>query len=95
MAKYKLIVVAADEHVTKEFANVVNNLKDAAEKAEELRKQYDDGSYSDVHVACYPYCEDIRHPCADYRCWQKDADGETYWKWMKMGTYCRIGMYIK
>ena len=36
----------------------------------------------------------ITLPEDDYRCWKKDADGVETWWWMRMGTYCRIGLYL-
>lgn len=83
MAKYKLIVVAGDEEVTREYDNVVNNLKEAEEKAEALRKEWCE-CYPDAYVACYPYNEDTKYPNADYRVWERDYYGDVYWKMMKV-----------
>ena len=93
MEKYKLVVYVADEQRTKEFDNVVSSLDEAEEKASILLAEYSDG-YSDAYVACYDYDEDITLPGDDYRCWKKDADDIETWWWMKMGTYCRIGLYL-
>lgn len=93
MAKYKLVAYAADEQCTKEYGNVVDSLEEAEKKASELLAEQSDG-YPDAYVACYDYDEDITLPEDDYRCWKKDADGVETWWWMKMGTYCRIGLYL-
>lgn len=84
--KYKLIVCAGGDFHTREFANVVENLDEAAERAEELRKQYQD-DYPDVQVDCYPYNEDIRYPYDDYRFWTRDCFGDCGWHWMKVSDH--------
>ena len=94
MEKFKLIVVAGDESVTGEFDNVVKGLEQAASRAEELRRQFCD-DYPDTYVACYPLNEDIHYPSSDYRIWQKDSFGSTYWKMMKVSRYgTRLYTYL-
>lgn len=91
--KYKLIVYAGGEYVTDEYEYPVANLKEAAKKAEELRLEYDNGDYCDVRIDCLPYKDDIHHPSGDYRVWQRDIDGLTYWMWMKVSGYMHTRMY--
>lgn len=92
MAKYKLVVYAADEQWTKEYENTANSLEEAEAKAKKLLAEYID-DYPDTYVACYDFDEYIKHPDDDYRCWRR-VSGEEGWWWMKMGTYCRIGFYL-
>lgn len=94
--KYKLIAIAGDDAVTGEFENMVNSLKDAEIRAEELRQEWFNDGYPDAYVACFDYNEDVRYPYADYRCWVQDCFGDTYWKWMKVSEMgSRLYMYLK
>lgn len=94
MIRYKLILVQAAENVTAEYANVVTGLQEARERARQMIDDAEEG-YCDTYVACYEYDEDIRMPFDDYRCFKYDSDGDWWEGWMRMGAYCRVGMYQK
>lgn len=90
---YKVIVFRCDEKITKEYENKAVTMEKAIELAVKLFKQYDDGNYSDLRVDIYPWNEYVPLPMEDYPVVFKASDGTLCKGKMKVGTYCRIGLY--
>lgn len=96
MAQYKLIIIAGDEIASPEFENVVSSLKEAKIKADILLNLVQQDGCPDAYIEILPLKENLRHPAKDYRVWQQDCSGDRYFKWMKVGTWCRnLYMYLK
>lgn len=90
---YKVIVFGGDEAITKERENKAVTMKEAIELAVKLFKEHDDGNYPDLRVDIYPIDEYVPLPTEDYPVVFKDSDGALCKGKMKVGTYCRVGLY--
>lgn len=90
---YKVIVFSDDTAITKERENKAETMEKAVELAVKLFKEYDDDTYPNLRVDIYPFDEYVPLPAEDYSVVFKDSDGALCKGKMKVGTYCRIGLY--
>lgn len=90
---FKVIVFGGDEAITGEYENRAETADKALELAVKLFKEHDDGNYPDLRVDIYPLKEYLPLPAEDYPVVFKDSDGALCKGKMKVGTYCRIGLY--
>lgn len=92
MKTYKLFAIVAGERNSKYADAEARGIVEAEKKANELLEQYIHNAPCDTYIVCVE--DESEMYFDDYLCWQEDCYGDRYWKKMKNGYWCPIGMRL-
>ena len=93
MKTYKLFTFVAGERLLSKHPDAeARGIVEAEKLANELLEAYIHEYPCDTYVACVEDEWDLH--CNNYLCWQEDFYGERYWKMMKNGHWCPVGMRL-
>lgn len=92
MKTYKLIAIVAGERNSKYADAEARGIVEAEKKADELLEKYIHDYPSETYIVCVEDESEMYYN--DYLCWQQDYYGDRYWKKMKNGYWCPIGLRL-
>ena len=93
MKTYKLFTFVAGERLLSKYPDAeAKGIVEAEKEANELLEAYIHEYPCDTYVACVE--DESEMYFDDYLCWQEDYYGERYWKKMKNGGWCPIGLRL-
>lgn len=92
MKTYKLIAIVAGERISKYADAEARGIVEAEKKANELLEAYIHEYPCDTYIVCVEDESEMYYN--DYLCWQEDYYGDRYWKKMKNGYWCPLGLRL-
>lgn len=92
MKTYKLIAIVAGERISKYADAEARGIVEAEKKANELLEAYIHEYPCDTYIVCVEDESEMYYN--DYLCWQEDYYGDRYWKKMKNGYWCTLGLRL-